>query len=212
MPTRSANLRSSLRWSVEASEAEIGLRTAAALWRFWQQRGPLWEGRNALEELLSLGGSPEVRAKGLSAAGWLAWWAGDDQAARQYHEEALSLFRRMEDRRGEMEALQNLGTATFWDPANAKAAKEMLRRSLAIAEELEDRNGMAQAHVGIGRVRALAVGDPGGALGSLETGLVLFQEPGTGWGWRTHSWPSATRPADSASWKRPEDITFGWWT
>jgi hypothetical protein len=111
-----------------------------------------------------------------------------------------------------MDALQSLATAMFWNPAEAKAAEEMLRNSLAIAKELDDRNGMAQANVGLGRVRALAVGDPGGALRILETGLKLFQETGNRMGVAEHWWRSATRPAVSASWRRPEAITFECWT
>jgi predicted ATPase/class 3 adenylate cyclase len=172
------NLRSSLRWAVEAGEAEIGLRMAAPLGRFWWQRGPLSEGRRWLEDLLALGGSPPARARGLAAAGWLAWWAGEDRAALQLHEEALALFRQMGDRAGEMQALQSLGAAMLRQPGKANAAEELLRQSLAIAEELQDRDGIAQATVGIGRVLAIAGDDPGGALGILETGLRLAEEAG----------------------------------
>src|SRR6185312_15952799 len=40
-----ANLRAALRWTVETGELETGLRLGAALWRFWQLRGYLSEGR-----------------------------------------------------------------------------------------------------------------------------------------------------------------------
>ena len=130
------------------------------------------------DELLALGGSPQVRARALAAAGWLAWWAGDDEASRDHHEEALSLFRRLGDRRGEMDALQSLATAMFWSAPEAEAAEDMLRQSLAIAEEIQDPNGIAKANLGLGRVRGLAKGDPAGAMEVLDTAVRLFEEAG----------------------------------
>ncbi|HEV3474350.1 MAG TPA: adenylate/guanylate cyclase domain-containing protein, partial [Actinomycetota bacterium] len=39
------NIRAALRWANDHGEGEIALRTGASLWRFWQQRGHLREGR-----------------------------------------------------------------------------------------------------------------------------------------------------------------------
>jgi predicted ATPase len=39
------NIRAALRWAVEAGEADRAQEAAGALWRFWQQRGHLAEGR-----------------------------------------------------------------------------------------------------------------------------------------------------------------------
>jgi predicted ATPase/class 3 adenylate cyclase len=192
----SPNLRTALRWAIEAGEAEIGLRTAAALWRLWQQRGPLWEGRMALDELLALGGSsPQVRAKALSAAGGLAWWGDDFEATQRHYEAALRLFRQSGDRRGEAGGLYNLAFVTLWSGAgdavdraraegrlaHADAAEEMFRQSLALAEELGDRKGVAKAQRGIGFVLGVARGDPGATVPIFEKAAALFEELGDRW-------------------------------
>jgi predicted ATPase len=109
------NLRRALAWTLDAGEVDIGLQLATALWRFWHQRGPIWEGRRVLEELLALpGSSPAVRGRALGAAGALAWWGGDYAATRQYHEQALPLVQQAGDRQAEVEALYDLGFAMLW--------------------------------------------------------------------------------------------------
>ena len=55
------NIGAALDWAVAGGDAETALRTAAALWRFWQGRGDLAEGRASLERLLALPGA-ETRA------------------------------------------------------------------------------------------------------------------------------------------------------
>src|SRR4029079_18476341 len=57
------NLRAALSWAAESGEVEAGLRTAGALWRFWQMRAADVEGREHLDRLLAAGsGSPAGRA------------------------------------------------------------------------------------------------------------------------------------------------------
>ena len=190
------NLRRALRWAVDAGEADIGLRTAAALWRYWQQRGPTWEGRTALDQLLALGGSSlEVRARALGAAGGLAWWDGDYQATHLHFEEALPLVRQSGDRQGEVDALYNLGFVTVWlgagdavDRARAEgrfahadAAESLFRQSLAIAEELRDQKGIAKAHRGLGFVVGVARGDPAATVAIFEKAAAMFEELGDRW-------------------------------
>jgi predicted ATPase/transcriptional regulator with XRE-family HTH domain len=94
------NLRAALEWSqVEAQGEQIGLRVAAALWRFWLVHGHLREGRRWLEGMLA--GSPEawpaVRAKALYGAGALAEDQGDYAAARAFFAESLALRRELLD-------------------------------------------------------------------------------------------------------------------
>ena len=70
-----ANLRAALRWAIEAADADRAQAAAGALWRFWQQRGHLTEGRRWLEEVLAMpsGRAPTpARVKALAGAGGLS--------------------------------------------------------------------------------------------------------------------------------------------
>jgi len=190
------NLRRSIGWAVEAGEADIGLRTAAALWRFWQQRGPIWEGRGALDQLLVLeGSSPAVRAKALGAAGGLAWWGGDYRGTQLHFEEALPIARKSGDRQREVDALYNLGFVTVWSGAgdavdrartegrfaHADAAESLFRESLAIAEEIRYQKGVARAHRGLGFVLGVARGNPAATVPIFEKAEAMFEELGDRW-------------------------------
>jgi predicted ATPase/class 3 adenylate cyclase len=105
-----ANIRAALRWAIEAGEADRAQEAAGALWRFWQQRGHLTEGRHWLEELLALPsgqGRTPARAKALTGAGGIAWWQEDIAAAGGFYEEALAIERELGDPARIAEALYN---------------------------------------------------------------------------------------------------------
>jgi tetratricopeptide (TPR) repeat protein len=160
---------------------------ATAFWRYWQQRGPMWEGRKALESLLALpGSSPLVRGKALSAASGLAWWDGDFEASRQHAEAALPLVEGGRNRSAEMDALYNLGSALLWSGVlhhniEADRGAELFERSLRVAEELGDLRGMAKATRGVGMVVGIARGDVASAVPLLERAVALAEEAGDRW-------------------------------
>ncbi|TMB50246.1 MAG: adenylate/guanylate cyclase domain-containing protein [Chloroflexi bacterium] len=181
------NLRRALDWAVEAGRADIGLRTATAFWRYWQQRGPMWEGRRVLDRLLALSDSSRVvRGKALGAASGLAWWDGDHDATRKLAEEALPLVQGSGDRPAEMDGLYNLGFALLWSAvlrgdADPDRAAELFGESQRVAEELGDRRGSAKALRGLGMVTAIARGDVTTALPVLQRAAALAEEVGDRW-------------------------------
>src|SRR5438067_2621922 len=143
------NLRAALRWAIDASEADLGQEAAGALWRFWQQRGHLAEGRGSLDELLAMPsgqGNTVARAKALTGAGGIAWWQIDHAGAGVFYDEALVIERKLGEPARIAEALYN--------QAFVVGASGAVDRSAELVEESLDL--FRTAHVEHGVARALA--------------------------------------------------------
>ena len=86
------NLRLAFSWAVERREGEVAQRLCGALWRFWQMRGHLREGREKVETALQLqGGTPASQLAAHEAAGGLAYWQAEMPAAEDHYLAALEL-------------------------------------------------------------------------------------------------------------------------
>ena len=93
-------MRAVIGWSLETGHARAGLRVAAAIWRLWQHRGRLAEGRATLTALLAApdaAGDSLERAAGLSALGGVMYWQGEVASAQPVYEEEVALCRRLGD-------------------------------------------------------------------------------------------------------------------
>ena len=124
------NLRTALHWTIERGEAEIGLRTASAVWDFWHYWAELREGIGWLESLLALPGAAaptDARARGLDALGGLVYWHGEIDRAWDLYDEAVSIRRQL----GDDHALADALFETAW----AAAAGYNTERALARAME-----------------------------------------------------------------------------
>ncbi len=135
------NLRLALRWSGEAGGTEVGLRLAGALWRFWQVRGYLREGRAWLDRLLTTPGSEEPttgRARALNAVGFLAFLQGDYDTAQPLIEDSLAIRRALNDRPGIVESLTNLGLVLRCRGSSAEA-RALFEEALEVSQSLGDR-------------------------------------------------------------------------
>jgi predicted ATPase/class 3 adenylate cyclase len=140
------NVRSAIEW-FRRNDVTRAIRAAAAVWRFWQIRGFLQEGRHRLTELLELPGATDdlqVRARALEAAGGVAYWQGDFEVAREFYQESLEIHRARGDRSGEANALYNIGFtygAAGIDPVKATS---LTNDAISIFRELGDRSGEAK--------------------------------------------------------------------
>ncbi len=103
------NVRAALDWALDAGEAELALRIAAGLGRFWRAHAHASEARTWLEQGLAAPDLPDdVRAAALWIAAWLAMAQSDHEAAAPHLEEAQTLFTRCGKAREAVFALSEL--------------------------------------------------------------------------------------------------------
>jgi hypothetical protein len=95
------NFRAAIGWLEASGDGSSALRLTGALWRFWDLRGHLIEGRRRLERGLRADRRPTAaRAKALSGAADMALTCGDVATGRLWAEEALELHRELQDHWG----------------------------------------------------------------------------------------------------------------
>jgi tetratricopeptide (TPR) repeat protein len=177
------NLRAALQWSEdESSESRSGLRMATALWRFWEIRGYLIEGRGWLERMLAAtaGDSSVLRANALTGAGILAYMQGDYPSASGLHEESLALHRRMGDPNSIAYAANNLANAAVQQGDYARA-RSLYEESLELAGGAGDTPASAFALINLADVVARQ-GDLEAARALFEKSIATFREQGNSWG------------------------------
>jgi tetratricopeptide (TPR) repeat protein len=139
------NIRAALQWAIDTGEAERAQEAAGALWRFWQQRGHLAEGRDWFKVILDLPTgrrASAARAKALIGAGGMAWWQKDRDAAGACYEEAVAIERELGDAARIAEALYNLSFVVAGE--DIEAAARMLEESLALFRQAGHEFGVAQ--------------------------------------------------------------------
>jgi predicted ATPase len=176
------NLRAALDWAERTQDADTGLRTAAAIWRFWLQRGHLSEGRGRLERLLSMPGAEArdpVRVRSLGALGGIAYWQNDYPPMRAAYEEAVAIAREIGDDRLLASALLDLSYIPYLeqDPDGAEA---ILREGLATAEAARDRLLAAEFWSSIAFLEVVR-GNPAAAIDLRGTAIQIFRDEGAAW-------------------------------
>ncbi len=148
------NLRAATNWAMESGDGESAARLAAALWRFWQRRGYMGEGRSLLAGILALPSVDAASAAGcgaLTGAAVLAAFQGDYDQAVRHAEAALAGWRRLGDQRGIAKMLLCLATvARFRDDYATAEARG--RESLAVFRAVNDRWGIGHALTHLGMV------------------------------------------------------------
>src|SRR5439155_19674748 len=134
------NFRAALQWALDTGEVEAGFRLGFSLWRYWQQRAHLREGRAWFDRLLALPGAEartSARASGLTGAAGIAYWQNDYAAATAWYDEAESIFRELGDKPGLADALYNTASMTAL-AGDMPTALARFREGEALARELGD--------------------------------------------------------------------------
>jgi predicted ATPase len=180
------NFRAALDWLVQSGEAEWGLRLGAALFRFWETREYLSEGREWLSKLLKLkdtAAPTKARARALFAAGVLTGEQGDYTSAEAFMKQSMEIARQREDQQGVAVSLNALAVNAR-DRGDVAASRALFEQSLALWREAGDRVAVARALSNLANVLKLA-GDYAGARSLYEECLSIFRELGdrTGIAW-----------------------------
>jgi predicted ATPase/class 3 adenylate cyclase len=175
-----ANLRSAVRWSIDAGEVELAQRAVASLWRFWQADGRLNEGRVLATEALAMPGGDALtpaRMWAVGAAGSIGYWQGDMDESQRLYDEQLAIAQALGDGAGIADAYFNLGHLVFLthqDEATLLASEERTRRAY---EALGDERGLARVQWALGNV-ALGAGKSAEALVTFAAVQQRFEELG----------------------------------
>jgi predicted ATPase/serine/threonine protein kinase len=141
------NFRASLDWLTETEDAEWGLRLGTALFRFWDIREYLAEGRDRLGKLLNLRGAAaptKARARALFAAGVLAGDQGDYASADALIGESRDIARQLGDKMGVAVSLNALAVIAC-DRGDVAIARALFEEGLVLWRELGDQKAVARA-------------------------------------------------------------------
>ena len=179
------NFRSALDFLFESNELDWGLRLCMALFRFWDMREHLIEGRNRLETILRLAspGYTKERAKVSHFVGALTTAQGDFPAAKRFHEQSLSLYQELGDEWGIAVTLNALAVNAR-DQGDYSAAQANFERSLECWRKLSDRLSVARCLHNLANVVKVR-GDYARAQATLREATATFEEAGdrTGAAW-----------------------------
>jgi predicted ATPase/class 3 adenylate cyclase len=138
------NLRAALQHAADDRRVELTLSMGGALWRYWQRRGHLAEGRAVLEELLGREGfsaPTRPRSRALAGLGGVTYWQGDMAAAGRAYDEGLAIQRTLDDPSGLAEALYNAGFVAAV-ASEFETARAMYDESLGILTRIGDQPGV----------------------------------------------------------------------
>jgi predicted ATPase/class 3 adenylate cyclase len=174
------NLRAALGWSTtEEEDAEIRVRLAAALYRFWYYHTHWAEGRKWVETAFA--GSRDIksviRVRALYGEGLLVWGQGDYGRAMALYEESLALARELGDQTGIVSALMGRGLVTMGQ-GDFDAATALFEESLQLSWKLESRWWVAMVLVQMGTA-VRHKGDYAKAVALCEESLAMSRTLGT---------------------------------
>jgi tetratricopeptide (TPR) repeat protein len=173
------NFRASLSWAIETGDADLGLRLGFALWRFWQQRAHLREGRDWFDRLLAIPGADlrtAARAKGLTGAAGIAYWRNEYGIAEAWYIEAEDIIRELGDRTWLADAIYNSGSMAGLR-GDMEAVREKFQEGKEIARELGDDAILGRFLEGEGYM-AFMTDDFAVARTLLEDALTLAERRG----------------------------------
>jgi predicted ATPase len=192
------NFRFALDWLFQMSNVDWALRLCVALFRFWDMREHLTEGRARLETVYGLAGRghSKERARVSHFAGALAAAQGDYAAAERLLREGLNLYEELGDDAGVAASLNALGL-TARHRGDYTAAHINLLRSLAYWRMLSDDFAIARCLHNLANA-VKSRGDYRAAQQALAEAARIFDELGdrTGAAWSINQQGDIARAQD----------------
>jgi predicted ATPase/DNA-binding SARP family transcriptional activator len=176
------NVRVGLAAAAAFGDAELLVRLAGGLWRYWQAHGPVGEGLEWIERALTAtdGQATPTRSHALQGAAALAWMQGDLARARALAEAAIPIAIAAGSTWDEMAAHTVLGILSQnEDDADLEAAHYHHTRSLELSEELGIEPLTQKLNLG---VLSYDSGDFESALTLLQDALEGHQRNANSWG------------------------------
>ena len=139
------NFRFALDWLFQTRDLDWALRLCTALFRFWDMREHLTEGRARLETVLNLAGAAHTkdRARLSHFIGALASAQGDYPAAEHFLQRGLSLYEELGDQSGVAASLNALAVSAR-DRGDYGAAQSNFEQSLACWRKQSDHLAIAR--------------------------------------------------------------------
>jgi predicted ATPase/DNA-binding winged helix-turn-helix (wHTH) protein len=172
------NFRFALEWLFNIRDVDWGLRLSTALFRFWDMREHLAEGRDRLETILHLAGTTHTkeRARVSQFLGALLTAQGDFDSAARFLEQSLSLYEELDDQWGIAASLNAIAVSAR-DRGDYASAQANFERSLACWRLLPDRRAIARCLHNLANVLKVR-GDYSRALWALHEATDIFEELG----------------------------------
>jgi predicted ATPase/serine/threonine protein kinase len=152
------NFRAALDWLTETRDVQWGLRLGTALFRFWEIREDLAEGRERLGRLLNLSDvnvPTKLRMRALFAAGVLAGEQGDFPTAQSLIHQSQDIAYQLGDKTGVAVCLNALAVLQR-DRGEIEIAHTLFEASLALWREVGDQKAVARALSNLANVLKLS--------------------------------------------------------
>ena len=173
------NLTAAIRWAIDSGNAEVALRFAGALWRFWWLRGEMETGRSTIAAALGMPGADDptpARMRAVEAMGGILYYAADNDGARHAYQTQLDLAQTLGDLKGAADARFNL--------AFTVGLQGRLDGGQTLIDEIADSYRVAGDEIGVARTGWLqanlfwAAGRMKEARATSERAIARFQELG----------------------------------
>jgi predicted ATPase/serine/threonine protein kinase len=162
---------------IKTGDAEWGMRLGIALFRFWETREHITEGRDALGRILAMEEAtarPRLRARLLFAAAVLAGAQGDYRSSRALFEENLEIYNQLNDKRGVAVALNALAVSER-ERGEFAAASGHFGQGLALWKQVGDLTDIARALSNLASVMK-SQGDYERAFSLYDECLSMFRQ------------------------------------